>query len=277
MEAVAAMAGEGPSRRPPCASPVLTDWFTAWHDTLSVDQRRLLLCYAGPLTRSRGTTTDEVARQRLVLEWMAREAVPTCLVAAGLGLQAEALTDVVSGVVTFGSAALAPVADAVAKVAHDQSEAAWRAVAELAQPDPPQSGPRPPWRRPRGDADPRRVDAWAGLAGGVRFSAQRCAAMVVEPATAALRHDRGIGERPPAAWVALVAGLRAATEGIAWAGCHQLVSGAGWSWHTSQEDSWHAGCAAGTSALMPLAAHAESSAHDLVGRLLAVTSRRVAE
>lgn len=82
MELVAWMAGEKHSDNPECVSPVIAAFVPSFNDALDSAHRQCLGAVAARMIDTRGTSEQEVARRRLVWDWMISNAVPTWLVAA---------------------------------------------------------------------------------------------------------------------------------------------------------------------------------------------------
>ena len=82
MELVAWMAGEKHSDHPDCVSPVIAAFVPSFNDALDSAHRQRLGAIAARLIDSRGTSEQELARRRLVWDWMIANAVPTWLAVA---------------------------------------------------------------------------------------------------------------------------------------------------------------------------------------------------
>jgi hypothetical protein len=82
MELVAWMAGEKHNDHPDCVSPVIAAFVPPFNDALDSAHRQRLGAIAARLIDSRGTSGQELARRRLVWDWMIAIAVPTWLAVA---------------------------------------------------------------------------------------------------------------------------------------------------------------------------------------------------
>lgn len=263
------MTGVVVTRLPADASPVLIEWFAGWDEWCGRQDPDRLGPYIERLAGSRGTTDQEVVRQWLVIDWLVRRAVPVWLRAAGLAVEADLLRRAAP---VMGGRALADAADPAveaARAAADVHERAWTSVARLAQPDAPGAGGRPPWRPVPGDADPRRVRAWGGLAGGTR-AAVPAARRLVEPACRAVGFGTAGSDEAPIAWRAATRAAVEAAGVVAWTATRTIVAASGWSWHTPADDAWHSAHAAAGTALRPVEATFVASADALVEEMLQV-------
>lgn len=163
MGAVASLAGEAPSRRPRCVSPILAAWFLAWADALGGEAGRQLAPYVEPLALSRGTPEDEVARQWLIVEWLLGATLPACLDEAGVP---DIACDLLSSSAVrsprdlLAAASLVEEATRGARDAHD----GWRrATASLSGAQGPFLANRPPWRASPAEIRPEDSACWQGL------------------------------------------------------------------------------------------------------------------
>jgi hypothetical protein len=252
------------------SSPVLAEWFIGCDESFGRRDPDGLRGYAQRLVGSRGTTGQEVVRQWLVIDWLIRHAVTRWLSAAGLAEHAEhlhvappvmdrrTLTDIAEPVLGAARAA---------QTAHEQ---AWSAVARLAQPDLDQSERRPPWRPVPGNTDPRRVQAWGGLADGTR-AAVPSPGRLVGPACRATGYGHAASTDAPAAWNAATRAMREAAGVVAWTATQYLVSGPGWSWHTSADDAWQLAHEVARPALRRVEDEFMASAYELVEEMFRVT------
>lgn len=79
MEAVSYVAGEPWSDHPQCACPVISTFLRNWNDGLSNDAVRteLLAPLIPKLVGTKASTTVELARVMLCIDWICREFTPT--------------------------------------------------------------------------------------------------------------------------------------------------------------------------------------------------------
>ena len=252
------------------ASPVLAEWFLGWDESFGRQDPDGLWRYAQRLVGSLGTTDQEVKRQWLVLDWMVRLASPIWLRAANLDQEADGLeaSRQVTDRRAMGEASEAALE--AARAAQDAHEQAWSYVARLAQPDVSPAGGRPPWRPAAGNTDPRRVQAWGGLADGTR-SAIPQVRRLVRPACRAVGFDPLEPGDAPVTWQALARAIGEAAGVIAWSATQRLVSAPSWSWHTPADDAWRAAHAAAGASLRPVEDAFVASAHVLVEEMFRVT------
>lgn len=273
MSAVASLAGDAPSRRPRCASPVITEWFLAWADALGSDAGRQLAPYVQPLALSRGTPEDEVARQWLIVEWLLGTTLPTCLDEAGA-------RDIASGLVSssavrsqrelVATASLVEEATRAARHAHD----GWRqAAASLSGATVPHVQNRPPWRASPSEIRPEHSASWQGLCDGIRAAVHPVRALVV-PAAAALGLGRPDASRIPDALRSAPVAVSDCLFAVAWSGCYRRLTSGAWSWDVPPSEASHAAEAAARRALRRVHARLDRYAHDLAAQLLAVTTAR---
>lgn len=250
------------------ASPVLAEWFLGWDESFGRQDPGGL--YAQRLVGSLGTTDQEVRRQWLVLDWIVRAATPIWLRAAGLSQEADRLeaSRPVMDRRAMGEAGEA--AYQAARAAQDTHEQAWSYVARLAQPDVRPAGGRPPWRPAAGNTDPRRVQAWGGLADGTRSAIPRVRRLI-RPACRAVGFDPLKRGDAPVTWQALTRAIGEAAGVIAWSATQRSVSAPTWSWHTPTDDAWRKAHAAASAYLRPVEDEFVASAHPLVEEMFRVT------
>lgn len=282
MGAVAALAGEPPSRRPRCTSPVLTDWFLAWADALGDDAGRQLAPYVEPLARSRGSAGDEAARQWLVAGWLLGAALPACLDAAGAG---DVARDLSSSSAVRSARELAAVASLVEEAARAARQAhdGWRQAAAAL------SGGgglrpavnRPPWRATASVLGEPSTAAWRAVGDGVRLAVAPVGGLIV-PAEAALGIGSHGGAQVPIAIRATPAVVADCLLAVGWSGCYRHLAAGGRSWDLPPREAHHEAAVAATRALGPLHVVLGQQAHEVAGRMLRVvtsvhgaTSRRV--
>ena len=91
MEAVAYVAGEPWSDHPECACPVITEFTTAWNDSLNDADRQRLVPYISRLVGTRSSVAVETRRGRLCSDWLIRTFTPAWLRLAGMVEDAAAL------------------------------------------------------------------------------------------------------------------------------------------------------------------------------------------
>jgi hypothetical protein len=252
------------------SSPVLAEWFIGWEESFGRRDPDGLRGYAQRLVGSRGTTDQEVVRKWLVIDWLVRRAATTWLRAAGLAEHAEHLH---AGPPVMDRRTLTDIAEPVlraARAAQDAREQAWSVVAHLAQPDLDQSERRPPWRPVPGNTDPRRVQAWGGLADGTR-AAVPSLGRLVGPACRATGYGHAASTDAPAAWNAATRAMREAAGVVAWTATQYMVAAPGWSWHTSADDAWQLAHEVARAALRRVEDAFVASAYELVEEMFRVT------
>ena len=133
MEAVAYVAGEPHSDRPPCASKVITAFLVNWNDSLPTDEDRDRLL--GPLVPLIVDTAAgpeiELRRAYMALDWLLRECAATFLVLTpSLVEHAEALRASPGAVDLATLKAIQPKAAAARAAARAAAwDAAWDALA----------------------------------------------------------------------------------------------------------------------------------------------------
>lgn len=273
MEAVAALGGEQRSRRPGCASPVLTEWFLAWADVLGDDAGRQLAPYVEPLARSRGSAAVEAARQWLVAEWLLGATLPACLDAAGAG---DVARDLAQSSAVRSARDLAAVASFVEEAARAARHAhdSWRqATAALSGGARRRALNQPPWRTTTAHAGEPRSTTWHALSDGVRAAVEPVRGLVT-PAEAAL----GIGApaRPhvPTALRTTPAVITDCLLAVAWSGCYRRLTTSPWSWNTASHEAQRVGASAATRALQPLHITLGRHTHEIARRTLTLTTGR---
>lgn len=186
-EAVAAFAGERlrqPTERPRCASRALMEWLVTWADRLADDDRQQLRRYILPLTTSRGTDEEEVARIWLVLDWLIRTDGPLWLHGARLPRQAGTLAALrpVRNPETFADAH--PAVRSANKAARRVSEGTWLLVAQDARVTIVPAQPHHAGIVPVVDlgsyepAKNRRLEAWAALADATTSALQHVETLI---------------------------------------------------------------------------------------------------
>lgn len=113
------LAGEPWSDHPDCVSPVIATFCRRWNDTLSDDDRQILLPYLPKLLNTRGTEAQESKRAWMMTDWMVRVQLPVWLELAELPEQATA----VRGLPVLTSATKWKKAEPTVREAHKEAVA----------------------------------------------------------------------------------------------------------------------------------------------------------
>jgi hypothetical protein len=237
------VAGEPWSDHPVCASKVIGAFLRSWNDTLNDDDRnRLLKPYVTRLVGTAGTAAQEDRRAWMCLDWLVRTYTPAWLRAAELDTQAALL----AGLPEFEAGMDVPsIRPAVVSVRTD-AHAAWAAAWDVA-------------REAAGDV------AWAA-AGAAASDAAGAAA---SDAAGAAASDAAGDAAWAAAWAAAWDAAWAAASDAAWA----AASDAAWAaaWAAASDAAWAAARDAAWARLRPVVDELQTSAVDLIDRMIAVT------
>jgi hypothetical protein len=129
VQAAAVVAGEPRTEHPESVSPVLAAWMSAWADSLDDASRQQLRRYIPALARSRSLGRSELARQWMVLDWLARVVPAIWLRMAGLADMADALRCAPPAIHHEDLVSLWETLDEAAPYIGAACDRAWRAVA----------------------------------------------------------------------------------------------------------------------------------------------------
>lgn len=229
MEAVAWISGEPFSDQPECACPVISAFLRSWNDALSeTDRNTLLKPLIVKLVGTKSTSSVETRRAVMSTDWLIRTHTPAWLRLAKLNDQAASLESLPKITDLIDCRSLMPVLNEV----RSDANAARNAARDAAKDDAAWAAARTATREAAGEA--ARDAAWEADAAG---AAARDAAGDAARATG--RTAAGEAARD-AAWAANAAGD--AAKDAAWT--------------------------AATAALAPTVAALQSSALDLVNRMI---------
>jgi hypothetical protein len=263
MEAVAYVAGEPWSDHPACASKVIGAFLSSWNDTLNDDDRnRLLKPYVTRLVGTAGTAAQEDRRAWMCLDWLVRTYTPAWLRAAKLDTQAAVLAGLPEFEAGMDVPSIRPAVEGVRTDAHAARVAAGDAA----------------WDAARAAA---RAAAWDAASDAARDAAGAAARAAAWDAAGAAAWDAAWDAARDAAGDAAGDAAWAAARAAAWDAAGDAAGDAAWAaaWDAARDA---AGAAAGAAAwdaawdanggrLRPVVDELQTSAVDLIDRMIAVT------
>ena len=89
VEAAAYVAGRPHTDHPPCVSPVIGAFCRSWNDSLSDEDRQMLVPYVERILDTNTGPGDDEKRAWLATDWLVRECAPAWLRLAGLTTVAD--------------------------------------------------------------------------------------------------------------------------------------------------------------------------------------------
>ena len=196
MEAAAWIAGEPWSDHPTCASPVIASFMRSWNDSLSDDDRQMLVPYVVRVVGTANGAKIENARAWMATDCLVRTQTPMWLRLAKLPDQAAEL----EALIPLTNTATARKAQPTIEAARSRADAAWAAAGAAAWAAAGAAAGAAAWAAGRAAGRAAAWDAGRDAAGAAAWAAAWAAAGAAAGAAA---RDAARDAAWDAAWAAL--------------------------------------------------------------------------
>jgi hypothetical protein len=255
LEVASYLAGEPWSDSPKCVSPIIAAFGRRWNDDLGDDDRQMLKPYAAKMLNTVGSKALENRRAWMVTDWMVRVYMPAWLDLANLGEQATTVRSLpaLTGAASWKSA------EGKVKDAQSKASAAWSAAWSAAE----SAARSAAWSAAESAAGSA---AWSAAWSAAESAARSAAWSAAESAAGSAAGSAAWS----AAWSAAESAAESAARSAAWSAAWSAAESAAWSaaWSAAESAAGSAAGSAAESALQPTVVELQSSALELLDRMI---------